>query len=142
MHHSRLVSSRADYASSSLIISKSSGRKIYRELSLCRCSWLNGSASSEADIIVHAARLFQSKSETVPMCPMWFRMILSSQWHPVCSLLPILSSFGGLWFSNDPKLKQFVNGGPLPRYWSWELFNFDLAFESGSLWVLEVLYSS
>ena len=68
-----------DRASSSLISSRSRGLKIYIEQSFWRLSMLKGSGSSEADIIVHGATGFQSKSDTLPMWPMWLKIVLSSQ---------------------------------------------------------------
>ena len=82
----------------SFIISKSKGLNIYKEHSLCLYIWLKGSESSEAEIIVQGAKWFQSKSDTVPMCPIWSRIMLfeqlqsASQWFSKLKQSNVLSS--------------------------------------------------
>ena len=84
-----------DYkASSSLIVSKSSGLNICILQSLFLYMCVNVSESSEADIKVHGQSEFHSKSLTVPICPMWFSIMSSSLFfnsstYPL--LFPLLS---------------------------------------------------
>ena len=53
------------------------------EQSLFLCIAEKGIGSSDADIIDHSDKWFQSKSFTIPMCPMWFKIILSSQSYSI-----------------------------------------------------------